>query len=127
MGRKTFESIGRILPGRTSIVITRNPDYQAHGCPAEDCLIAGSIEGALALAEARGETEVFVIGGTDIYAQCLALADRLYLTTVHARVQVDTYFPEFDESDWVERERMDYPADENHPYAFTIRLLERAG
>jgi dihydrofolate reductase len=79
----------------------------------------------LGLAEARGETEAFIIGGGEIYAQSLELADRIYLTTVHARVEADTYFPIHDESDWVERESIGYPADADHPYAFTIRVLER--
>ncbi|MBN1145992.1 MAG: dihydrofolate reductase [Anaerolineales bacterium] len=120
MGRLTYESIGHPLPGRTNIVVTRNPDYQAPGC-----LLAHSVAAALALAESRGETEVFVIGGGQIYSLALRLADRIYLSRVHAQVDCDVFFPEFDERDWVEMESAFYPADEKNQYPFTFQLLGR--
>jgi len=89
MGRKTFESLGRPLPGRTNIVITRNPDYRPAGC-----LVADSLAAALALC--READEAFFIGGAELYAQALPLADRLYLTEVQLDAAGDAWFPEFD-------------------------------
>ena len=86
-GRRTFESIGGPLPGRTMIVVTRNPDYAPEGC-----LISRSLEEALAVAESRGEGEVFIIGGGDIFQQSLEIADCLYLTFVQASVDADVFF-----------------------------------
>jgi len=84
MGRKTFETIGRSLPGRTIIVITHQVKYQAG-----ECLIAHTIEDGLSLARTRGETELFVCGGRDIYEQTLPLSDRIYLTLVHTITDSD--------------------------------------
>ena len=117
-GRKTYESIGKPLPGRTMIIVTRQPGFQA-----ADCLVADSVEAALALARARNENEVFVIGGGEIYAQTLALADRLYLTLVDAEVEADAFFPAYDERDWREQESETHAADEKHPYRFTFKAL----
>jgi dihydrofolate reductase len=89
MGRKTFESLGRPLPGRTNIVITRNPGYRPAGC-----LVADSLSAALALC--READEAFFIGGAELYAQALPLADRLYLTEVQLDAAGDAWFPEFD-------------------------------
>jgi dihydrofolate reductase len=120
MGRKTFESIGRPLPGRTSIVVTRNPAFLPKGC-----LLANSLESALDLARARGEDEAFVIGGGQIFARALPFADRIYLTQVHATGKADVFFPEFSLEDWVELNSYEHPADEKNEHAFTFRLLER--
>ena len=86
---------------------------------------AGSVEDAIALARERGETEVFVIGGAEIYAQALDAADRIYLTQVHAEVDADTFFPEFDRDAWIETQHIDHPADEKNQHAFTFKVLER--
>jgi dihydrofolate reductase len=120
VGRKTFGSIGKPLPGRQTIVVTRNPSYTIEGC-----LIAGSFQAAIELAQTRGENEVFVIGGADIYAQALGVADRVYLTEVHTEVDADTFFPEFDRSAWAEKECSYQPADEKNQHACTFRLLEK--
>jgi dihydrofolate reductase len=120
VGRKTYESIGKPLPGRTMIVVTRQPNFQIEGC-----LVVDSVKAALALVESRGESEVFVIGGAEIYAQTLAQADRLYLTLVEAEVAADTFFPVFAEDDWQEVERCTHAADEKHPYAFTFVTLDK--
>ena len=120
VGRKTFESIGKPLPGRQTIVVTRNPDYKVEGC-----LIAGSVQEAIELAVERGENEAFIIGGADAYAQALDVADRVYLTEVHAEVEADTFFPKFDQSAWTEKESSYQPADEKNQHACTFRLLER--
>jgi dihydrofolate reductase len=119
VGRKTFESIGKPLPGRHTIVVTRNSNFKHEGC-----FVARSVEDAIALARERGETEVFVIGGAEIYAQALDATDRIYLTQVHAVVDADTFFPEFDLADRVETEHIDHPADEKNQYSFTFKILE---
>ena len=121
MGRKTFESIGRPLPGRTSLIITRQPNYKAEGC-----LIVHSLEDAIALAQARGEQEAFVIGGADIYAQTLLLADRMYLTWVEAEPEADAFFPTFEESAWETREEAVFAADEKHQYAMRFQTFNRS-
>jgi dihydrofolate reductase len=120
VGRKTFESIGKPLPGRHTIVATRNSNFKHEGC-----FVTRSVEDAIALARERGETEVFVIGGAEIYAQALDAADRIYLTQVHAVVDADTFFPEFDPGHWIETHHIDHPADEKNQYSFTFKILER--
>ena len=120
VGRKTFESIGKPLPGRQMIVLTRESGYAAEGG-----LTVVSIEAALALARQRGETEAFVIGGAEIYAQTLGVADRVYLTQVHAEVDADTFFPELDPLAWTETQIAFQPADHKNQYSFTFKLLER--
>ena len=119
-GRKTYESIGKPLPGRTTIIITRNHDYSAAGC-----FVTHSLADALALARSRGEQEAFVIGGAEIYAQALPLADRLYLTLVEAEVEADAFFPTFDMSDWQMTESRDFAADEKNLLRQTFQILER--
>ena len=120
VGRKTFESIGKPLPGRHTIVVTRNSNFKHEGC-----FVARSVEEAIAMAQERGESESFVIGGAEIYAHALGAADRIYLTQVHAEVNADTFFPELDRGDWIETQRVDHPADEKNQYAFTFMLLEK--
>ncbi|HUC02161.1 MAG TPA: dihydrofolate reductase [Candidatus Paceibacterota bacterium] len=95
MGRKTFESIGRPLPGRTNIVVTRDADYRAEGC-----LVAGSLEGAIALAKKENASEAFVIGGEQIYKAALGMAQVIYLTLVHGTFEGDAFFPELDPAEW---------------------------
>lgn len=120
VGRKTYGSIGKPLLGRQMIVVTRNKDFKPEGC-----FVAGSVDDAVELARSRGESEAFVIGGAEIYAQALELADRIYLTQVHAEVDADTLFAEFDPSRWAEKESIHHQADEKNQYAFTFKLLER--
>lgn len=119
-GRKTYESIGRPLPGRQMIIVTRDRNYRASGC-----LMVHSPDEAFRLAAERGEREAFVIGGAEIYAQALPQADRLYLTQVHAQVQADVFFPEFAEDEWQEVSRNFHAADEKNQYDFTFRELRR--
>jgi dihydrofolate reductase len=121
MGRKTYESIGRPLPGRTSIVITRQPNFQAAGC-----LVAHSLDEALRFARERGEREAFVIGGAEIYRAGLPLADRIYLTLVEARPAADAFFPEFGEAEWSRGEEEFVAADERNQYATRFVTLSRA-
>ncbi len=123
MGRRNYESIPhkyRPLPKRTNIVVTRQSDYEAPGC-----IIANSLEQALALAEEQQQEEVFIIGGEQIYAQALPKADRLYLTEVKAAFDGDTFFPVFDRQQWHEKWRQPHPVDERHAYPFDFVLYER--
>jgi dihydrofolate reductase len=120
VGRKTFESIGRPLPGRRTIVVTRDRNYKAEGCE-----VARSVEDATRLARERGESEAFICGGAEIYSQSIDVVDRMYLTFVNAEVAADTFFPEFDEREWGERESDYQPADEKNQYPFTFKLLVR--
>jgi len=120
MGRKTFESIGRALPGRVMIVITRNHEFRI-----PNGYIAHSIEDALAIAENHNENEVFIIGGGNIFAQTITIADRIYLTQVHTVSQADVFFPELELTSWQEIEVQTYPADNYNQYAFTFKLLEK--
>jgi dihydrofolate reductase len=119
-GRKTFESIGRPLPGRTMIILTRNPDYSAEGC-----LVSHSLSEALSLAEDRGEDEVFIIGGGDIFQQSLDIVDCLYITYVQARVDADVCFPDIDLSEWKEVVVTSHDAGDADEYPSTFKKLIR--
>lgn len=125
MGRKTYRSIGKPLPGRTNIVITRQQDFAAPGI-----LVASGIDQALSAARGdalrRGADAIAVIGGTEIFAQTLPLADRLILTLVHANPPGDTYFPPVDPAVWREAERLPQPKGPDDEYGFTIVNYERA-
>lgn len=119
MGRLTFESFGaRPLPGRRNIIISRNPTYAADGIETYPSLEE-------ALNATQDDDETMVIGGMSIYQQALPLADRLYMTLVHAQVEGDAWFPEFDLHQWRETERRDFPADENNPYPYSFVVLNR--
>lgn len=113
MGRKTYESIGRPLPRRRNIVVTRNADLRIEGCE-----MATSLEGALTMCE--GEEEVFLIGGGEIYRQAMPRADKLYITRVGVEVEGDTRFPEIESSVWREISREEFARGEEfeHPFAF---------
>jgi dihydrofolate reductase len=116
MGRKTYESIGRALPGRTNIIVTSNKDFRAEGC-----IVCHDLGEALEIAKRADTTEAFIIGGAQIYAQALAFADRLYLTLVDSDQPADTFFPEYDSfSKVVSREARE---ETRIPYEFLI--LER--
>ena len=121
VGRKTFDSIGRALPGRRMIVVTRDVNYKADGCD-----VAHSVEDAINLARERGESEVFICGGAEIYARSIEIVDRMYLTLVEAEVVADTFFPEFDDREWSERESFYQPADESNQYPFIFKTLVRS-
>lgn len=118
MGRKTFESIGRPLPGRRNIVLSRSADFVAQGCET-----VTSIDQAVrGLAQ---HAELMVIGGANIYRQTLPLAHRLYLTLVGARVDGDARFPELDWSEWREVSREDHAPDERNRLPYSFRVYER--
>ncbi len=120
MGRKTFDSIGKALAGRVNVVVTRQAGFAAPGC-----LRACSLAQALTLAEQAGETEVFVIGGGQIYAQALPLAQRIYLTRVHTDAQADAFFPALAEGEWQEGEVVHCPAGARDDFAYTFSILSR--
>lgn len=118
MGRRTFDEVKRPLANRRNVVISRNPEFHPPGVTVVPSL-------AEALALGATEREVFVIGGGEIYRAALPRADRLYLTVVHARVEGDTRFPEFEQDGWVLEEEEHHPADEKHAYPFTFRVYNR--
>lgn len=118
MGRKTFEAIGRVLPGRQNIVLTRERDYQHPGVD-----VVYSIDEAIgAAADAQ---ELMIIGGAQLYRQTLGRADRLYLTLIDAEIEGDTHFPEFNQDDWEAVEKTARPADEKNEYSLTFLVLHR--
>lgn len=121
MGRKTFDSIGRPLPGRTNIIITRNRQFAAPGCR-----VTNSLKMALQIANESNEQEVFVIGGGQIFEQSLALADRIYLTCVHTISDSQVFFPPLDWARWQILEQEQTPAGEQDEFATTFYLLQRA-
>jgi dihydrofolate reductase len=120
VGRKTYESIGKPLPGRRMIIVTHNRSYRTEGCD-----VAYSIEEAIRIARERGESEVFICGGSEIYECSLPLAERIYLTIVDADVAADTFFPVWDEREWIQQEKIDFAADDKNQYPFTFKLLNR--
>lgn len=119
MGRRTWESIGRALPGRRNIVVSRTPGFLAEGAQ-----VVASLEEAWRAAE--GAEEAFVIGGAGLYAEALPAADRIYLTDVVAEVEGDTFFPRLDPRDWRETLLAEQPADGRDAYPLRFLLLERA-
>ncbi len=119
MGRRTHESIGRALPGRRNIVLSRNPDYRAPGCE-----VVANLEQALGTCEDADEP--MIIGGARLYAAALPRANRMYLTVLHGSFGGDTWFPEYDHRQWRELSREDHEADADTPCAFSFVDLERA-
>jgi dihydrofolate reductase len=115
MGRNTFDSIGKALPNRTSVIITRNTQYQQEGC-----LIANSIEEAIRFA--KDEEEVFIIGGAQVYQQAMErnLVDQLDITLVHQEFDADVFFPEIDKTIWKEVAREDFKADQKNPHDYSF-------
>jgi len=124
MGRKTWESIGRPLPGRTNIVISRDSNYEA-----EKAKVVNSLGAAIKLAEnlaaIDGSKEAFIIGGAGLYKEALPLADRFHLTRVHAQVEGDTFLAEFNEDEWKEVSTKYFKKSDTNPYNYTICLLQR--
>jgi len=118
MGRRTWESIGRPLAGRTSIVLTRDRSFRCDGC-----LIARTADEALQLAGSA--PEVIIFGGAGVFEEFLPLADRIYLTEVETEANADTYFPMIDPSQWREVERTRHLADDRHAHAFSWVTLDR--
>ncbi|MCK4586671.1 MAG: type 3 dihydrofolate reductase [Gammaproteobacteria bacterium] len=123
MGRLTFESFGaKALPGRRNIIISRDTDYRASE-NSDDIEVYHSIEAALDAV--KGVEEVMIIGGMSLYKQALPLADRLYMTLVHAELEGDAWFPEFDTTQWSQIERLDHEADDKNSYPYSFVVLNR--
>jgi dihydrofolate reductase len=123
MGRKNYQSIPekfRPLPNRTNVVVTHQQEFEA-----PHCTVVNSIEEALDIARSIHESEVFIIGGADIYRLGLPLTQRMYLTEIQAELAGDTYFPEVNKSDWKEISRIHHSADDRHVYAFDFVVYER--
>ena len=118
MGRKTYDSVGKPLPNRRNIIITRQ-QIEIAGCEVVNSLQAG-------LDLCREHKEVFIVGGAEIYKQAMPLTDKIYLTIVHENFEADTYFPEISKDIWKETERTDHEADEKNPLSFSFITLERA-
>ncbi len=117
-GRRTYESIGRLLPDRKNIIITRNKNFKV-----EDAVIVSDFEEALE--KCKGEDEVFVIGGGEVYKEALPHSDKLYLTEVESEFEADTHFPAFDKSEWKKMSEEFHPKDEKHLYDFTFKIYEK--
>lgn len=118
MGRRTWESIGRLLPGRTTVIVTRQRGYSAPGAK-----VVHSLDEAIAACGT--DDEIFVIGGADLYAQALPRAGRLYLTVVDADIPGDTFMPDYAAGDWGAVSSDSFPADERHRYAYRCTVYER--
>lgn len=118
MGRRTFESIGKPLPERRNIVVTRDQKWRTAGCE-----VAHSLPEALVMA--AGEPEIMLIGGGQLYREAVPRAQRIYLTRVHAEFNADTFFPTLDMAQWREIAREAHPADERNAYACSFLVLER--
>lgn len=120
MGRKTYESIGRPLPNRTNIIMTRDATLQI-----PHCIVVTSFEDALQNAAVIAAKEIFIIGGAEIYQQLLPLTTCIYLTIVHQTFSGDTFFPKLNQNEWEEIERIDHSADAENPYAYSFLTLKR--
>jgi len=118
MGRKTHESIGKALPKRTNVVISKNRQFKS-----DNCLIVSSVEAAIELA--KDEFEIFFIGGESIYKQVLPYADKIYITRIHRYFEGDVFFPKFENSGWKLRSKEPHRADEKNRYDYTFELYER--
>ena len=116
MGRKTFEAVNKPLPGRVNIVITRQPDWKR-----EDTIIAENLNGALQIAAETHFKEAFVIGGGEIYKQAMTVADKIYITRVHATLEADTFFPVIDEKGWELISNEDFKKDAKHQYDYSFQ------
>lgn len=119
MGRKTYESIGKPLPGRTNIILTQQPNYHAEGC-----LVVHSIDAVLSAA--NDAAELMIIGGSSIYAEFLPLAQKIHLTEIAAAIVGDAYFPELTNIEWQKIAQEDYQADEKNVYNYSFVTLERS-
>lgn len=121
MGRKTFASVKKPLPGRNLIIVTHNTNYRATGCS-----IVHSMQAALTRVAHTGDTEVFIAGGGEIYQTALPLADKIYLTEIKTKLVGDTFFPPIDQDTWKEIKRVHHPADTQHAYAYDfVELINK--
>jgi dihydrofolate reductase len=122
MGRKTYESLGKPLTGRTNIVITRQHDWQPEGIR-----VVHDIQEAMSAAAEADAKEAFIIGGGEIYKQTLPITNRVYLTRVYTSIDGDTYFPEMNKADWELLSQLDFTADAKHAYNYSFQVWQRRG
>lgn len=123
MGRKTFVALaGEPLPGRFNFVVTRNKDWRPDRAKVQ---VAPDLPAAIRLAAGTDCKETFVIGGGEIYKESMPIADRIYMTRVHAVLEGDTWFPAIDEKQWTLTSNLDFPADDKHAYAYSFQLWDR--
>lgn len=115
MGRKTFESIGRPLPGRENIILTRNQDFNVAGC-----VVVHTLQDAF-----QNRSDIFLIGGAELFQQLLPQTQRIYLTLIHHKFVGDTYFPDLIDTEWNEIESQTFPADEKNRYSYTFKIYGR--
>ncbi len=120
MGRKTFESVNKPLPGRTNIVVTNKPDWAA-----PTVITAATIEDGISKAATTNSKQVFILGGGEIYKQSMDLADEIYITRVHAELEGDTFFPEIAADKWALFSNEDFEIDEKHAYAYSFQLWKK--
>ncbi len=118
MGRKTFESIGKVLPKRTSVIVTRQKNYKK-----DNCIIVNSLSEAIE--KSKYDKEIFIIGGESIYKASLNFADRIYLTKIHKKFEGDRFFPFFDKKIWKEVERIDHRSDKKNKYDYSFLIFEK--
>lgn len=119
MGRKTFDSIGKPLPGRTTVVVTRNP-----GLTIDGCIVTHSLDQAIAAC--AGDEEIFIVGGAELYTQALPLADTIYLTEMQQDVTGDAHFPAFNQNEWRETVREPHSQDAPHPLIYHFVTYQRS-
>jgi dihydrofolate reductase len=120
MGRKTFESTGKPLHGRTNIVITHREDWKA-----DRVIVVHNMEEALIAAADTDAKEAFIIGGGEIFKANISTVDKIYITRVHAIIEGDAYFPEIDQTEWKLVSNLDFPADDRHKYPYSFQLWQR--
>ena len=120
MGRKTYDSMGKPLTGRTNIVITRQKDWKQAGV-----VVVPDLQSALKAAKETDAKETFVVGGGEIFKQAISRANKIYYTRVHAMLEGDVFFPEINHSDWKLVSSLDFPSDEKHAYPYTFQVWER--
>jgi dihydrofolate reductase len=120
MGRKTFEAVNRPLPGRVNIVITTKENWKS-----ENVWVARDLDDALKQAATTNCKEIFIIGGGEIYKQSISIADKIYMTRVHATLEGDTFFPAIDESIWQLTGNIDFTTDDKHAYAYSFQTWEK--
>jgi dihydrofolate reductase len=120
MGRKTYQSIGKPLPNRTNIILSRNPRFQA-----PSCIVVPSMTKAIEYALTQYYKNIFIIGGADVYNQCMSYISRIYLTTVHEEFEGDVFFPELNLNEWKKAESITHVPDSKNVYAYTFSILDR--
>ena len=120
MGRKSYESLKKSLPGRVNIVVTNKTDWQP-----EDVCVVNNIDSAIEKAREADAKEIFIIGGGEIFKQTIDIVSRIYLTRVHTTIEGDTYYPEIRKDQWKLVDEQSFPADEKHKYAYTFEVWEK--